>query len=107
MPVISISIGKSRYQIDCPIGEEEKIQKLAAKMNERVNNLSLVIRNADEKTILMLCGLTAEEELENLTKSSPVKDYQNNGLDEGVPRVLVDNMEKILNQINLLTAKVK
>lgn len=107
MPVISISVGKSRYQIDCPVGEEEKIQKLAAKMNERVNNLSLVIRNADEKTVLMLCGLMAEEELENLTKPSSDKDHQSFSPDEELLEAAVVNMEEISNQIRILKAKIK
>ncbi len=64
MSILSLAIGKSKYTVDCVDGEEDKIINLSKKLNERVNNLSLAIRTADEKTILMLCALTAEEELE-------------------------------------------
>ena len=64
MPILNLAIGKSKYTVDCLAGEEDKIIDLAKKLNERVNNLSLAIRTADEKTILMLCALMAEEELE-------------------------------------------
>ena len=64
MSILSLAIGKSKYTVDCVDGEEDKIINLAKKLNERVNHLSLAIRTADEKTILMLCALTAEEELE-------------------------------------------
>ena len=64
MSILSLAIGKSKYTVDCIDGEEDKIINLSKKLNERVNNLSLAIRTADEKTILMLCALTAEEELE-------------------------------------------
>ena len=63
MSILSLAIGKSKYTVDCVDGEEDKIINLSKKLNERVNNLSLAIRTADEKTILMLCALTAEEEL--------------------------------------------
>lgn len=65
MSVINVLIGRSRYQIDCLEGEEDKIDLLAARLNDRVNQLSSSIKNADEKTILMLCALTMEEELES------------------------------------------
>jgi cell division protein ZapA (FtsZ GTPase activity inhibitor) len=65
MPILNLAIGKSKYTIDCQEGEEDKIINLAKKLNERVNNLSLAIRMADEKTILMLCALMAEEELDS------------------------------------------
>lgn len=64
MPILNLAIGKSKYTIDCSDDEEDKIINLAKKLNERVNNLSLAIRTADEKTILMLCALMTEEELD-------------------------------------------
>ncbi len=65
MPILNLAIGKSKYTVDCADGEEDKIINLAKKLNERVNNLSLAIRTADEKTILMLCALMVEEELDS------------------------------------------
>ncbi len=70
MPILNLAIGKSKYIVDCLEGEEDKIINLAKKLNERVNNLSLAIRTADEKTILMLCALMAEEELETAKNHS-------------------------------------
>ena len=69
MPVISVAVGKSKYQIDCPIEEEERIKALSEKVNEKVNNLSLSIRGANEKTILMLCAIMIQEEMEALKSS--------------------------------------
>jgi cell division protein ZapA len=65
MTILNLAIGKSKYSINCDDGEEDKIVALAAKLNERINNLSLALRNVDEKTILMLCALTIEEELDD------------------------------------------
>ncbi len=73
MALLEIYIGKSKYTIDCEESQRDKITNLASHLNERVNNLSLKMRSADEKTILMLCCVMIEEELEDLKnlKSSP------------------------------------
>jgi cell division protein ZapA len=74
MPILNIAIGKSKYSIDCSEGEEDKIINLAKKLNERVNDLSLATRSADEKTILMLCALIVQEELEDVKNDKGIVD---------------------------------
>ncbi len=64
MSSLEIYVGKSKYTINCQDGEKEKLRNLSDKLNKRVNELSLKIRGADEKTILMLSAITIEEELE-------------------------------------------
>jgi cell division protein ZapA (FtsZ GTPase activity inhibitor) len=64
MTIIDISIGKSKYKIDCPESQEPKLISLASKVNERVNNLSLLMRGAEEKMLLVLCAIAIEDELE-------------------------------------------
>jgi len=74
MTILNIAIGKSKYSVNCSDGEEDKIINLAKKLNERVNNLSLATRSADEKTILMLCALMAEGELEDIKNEKGIFD---------------------------------
>jgi cell division protein ZapA (FtsZ GTPase activity inhibitor) len=74
MPILNLFIGKSKYSVDCSSEEEAKVIELAKKLNERVNNLSLAIRNVDEKTILMLCALIIEGELEDLKNDKGIVD---------------------------------
>jgi cell division protein ZapA (FtsZ GTPase activity inhibitor) len=76
MPILNLAIGRSKYVVDCFEGEEDKIINLAKKLNERVNKLSLAIRTADEKTILMLCALMAEEELETAKSHKGILEKQ-------------------------------
>ncbi len=64
MTIIDISIGKSKYKIDCPEPQEPKLISLASKVNERVNNLSFLMRGAEEKMLLVLCAIAIEDELE-------------------------------------------
>ncbi len=77
MPILNLAIGKSKYTVDCAVNEEDKIINLAKKLNERVNNLSLAIRAADEKTILMLCALMTEEELEKIKNDKGIFEEKN------------------------------
>lgn len=94
MSILSLAIGKSKYTVDCVDGEEDKIINLSKKLNERVNNLSLAIRTADEKTILMLCALTAEEELETAKNHNGVFGNQTPEKEEIVePQISEEDVE--------------
>ena len=102
MPILNIAIGKSKYAINCDDGEEDKIIALAEKLNKRVNKMSLVARAADEKTILMLCALTIEEELESTNNSDGIfakKDFENN-FDNNEAKILNQNLDENKYQIS-------
>ena len=102
MPILNIAIGKSKYAINCDDGEEDKIIALAEKLNKRVNKMSLVARAADEKTILMLCALTIEEELESANNSDGIfakKDFENN-FDNNEAKILNQNLDENKYQIS-------
>lgn len=78
MPSLELYIGRSKYTVDCEDSQKEKITSLARRLNERVNKLSLKIRGADEKTILMLCAINIEEELESAKAASTIQNSHNN-----------------------------
>jgi cell division protein ZapA (FtsZ GTPase activity inhibitor) len=111
MPTINLAIGRTKYQIECAAGEEEKITKLAALLNERVNNLSLNLRGADEKTILMLCAIMTQEEIENLKKKNHHStDESKHGKlidEEALYKSIAENMENIADYIEKLANKIK
>ena len=64
MSMVEITIGNSRHQISCNQDEKEKLLALAKKLNKRVNQLSFSLKDVDEKTLLVIAALMAEEELE-------------------------------------------
>jgi cell division protein ZapA (FtsZ GTPase activity inhibitor) len=108
MPIVNLSIGKSKYEIDCKEGEEEKIYKLAAKLNERVNHLSIAIRGADEKTILMLSAIIIEEELETIRKHNKEDNKNSNStIDPQAADVILKGINNLTNQIEMLANKIK
>jgi cell division protein ZapA len=104
MPILNLAIGKSKYTINCDDGEEEKIFSLAERLNQRVNKMSLAARNADEKTILMLCALIIEEDLES-TKNQKSLQCQNNK--EDPEEHLAMQIEAMAQYVQNLTQKIK
>ncbi|MFT6077128.1 MAG: cell division protein ZapA (FtsZ GTPase activity inhibitor) [Myxococcota bacterium] len=105
MPTLNLSIGKSKYTINCDIGEEQKIEDFAKKLNERVNNLSLALRGADEKTILMLCALNCEADLDNVVNSQGIFKENNPDLDPEEVNEEKIGEEEINNMIEERLAK--
>lgn len=103
MPVLNIAIGKTKYTIDCDDGEENKVLDLANKLNEKVNNLSLVLRGADEKTILMLCALDIQDELESFKNNKS----NSKEIDNSVEEKLVEEIGRISETVLKLANKIE
>lgn len=102
MTPVEICVGKSKYTIDCPDNEIEKIKKLAEKLNERVNKLSMEMRDVDEKTILMLCAIIAQGELEEHSQQNPSAAKENDNI-----KILEQGIEEVASHIEKLANKIK
>jgi cell division protein ZapA (FtsZ GTPase activity inhibitor) len=113
MSLLEIYIGKSKYTLDCEDHEKPKITRLASKLNERVNRLSLKMRGADEKTVLMLCSIMIEEELEALKnlKTTQTRNAQSISGDiqehSNIDSIMSQNVENISTYIENLANKIK
>jgi len=108
--IVELSIGKLRYKITCEESEQNKLLHLANKLNERVNNLSIHLKNADEKTLLVIAALMAEDELEQKTthelQESEIED-DNKLNDQDVYDAVSENMENISDYITKLSKKIQ
>jgi cell division protein ZapA (FtsZ GTPase activity inhibitor) len=100
--VIEIPIGKSRYKINCEETEKEKFLHLANRLNQRINELSLQTKLADEKTLLVLSALMIEDELENKNDCENREELEQSTFD-----AMSDNMENIADYIEKLTKKIE
>jgi len=104
--LLEFSIGKSHYQLNCEEAEKEKLLHLADKLNQRVNSLSFKMKNADDKTLLMIAALTIEEELEKRNEADE---------DDEIPKLneqdmydaVSENMENVSDYIEKLTRKIQ
>ena len=64
MTIVEFQINKSKYQIECPEDEKSKILELAKKLNKRTEKLAKHFAKIDEKTLLAICCLTMQDEIE-------------------------------------------
>lgn len=111
MSVLELAIGKTIYSINCNESEIEKVKRAAAKLNQKVNDLSFKLRGADEKTILMLCSMTLQDELESLKSQQPILE---NAQQEYTPTQnsnqnvdLINHIESANSSIENLANKIK
>ncbi len=102
-----IAIGKSIYEIACRDGEEEKLQKLAAKLNQRVNNLSLHLKDLDEKNLLVITALLLEEEIESKKPTTPNNNESSNLTEDDIYDSISENMDNISSYIEKLARNIK
>lgn len=98
--MIEIAVGKSRYQLPFRDEEHERVAELAEKLNNRVNQLSLSLKNADEKTLLMMAALMLQEEIESAAPS------ESSNEDE-IYEAVANNMDNISNYIEKLINKIQ
>jgi cell division protein ZapA (FtsZ GTPase activity inhibitor) len=97
--IIELPIGRSRYKVECSEDEEEKFLRLAEILNKRVNSTSISTRITDEKTLLVIAALAAEEELDAIDRP----EVNNQDLYDAVS----ENMENIAEYLENLIGKIQ
>lgn len=107
--IIEIPIGKSLYKISCQKGEEEKLLQVAHKLNQRINNLSLQLKNADEKTLLVISSLMIQEELDRKKEKDEESDEEASDKlnDQDMFEAISETMENVTDYINKLAKKIQ
>ncbi len=108
--LIEIPVGKSRYKITCEESEKEKLLNIAERLNQRVNALSLQIKNIDEKTLLVIAALMIEEELSEENKVETPEDDEDESVtivDRDVYDAVSESMNNIADYIENLTKKIQ
>ncbi len=100
MAILEISIGRSKYKIECPEEERSKITRLAQKLDKKVLQMLGNFSSIDEKTLLVLSALTLEDEIETTAQNQneatmdEVYDHMASAIDEVTTRI-----EKLANKI--------
>jgi cell division protein ZapA (FtsZ GTPase activity inhibitor) len=108
MEKIEILIGKSQYSIDCKPQEREKLTYLSRKLSARIARLSAKLKDADDKTLLIMAALIAEDELEKKLESSILEDEEEEKIsDNDLYDAIAENMENITTHLEKLTEKIK
>jgi cell division protein ZapA (FtsZ GTPase activity inhibitor) len=114
--IVELAVGKSHYKISCEPKEKEKLLELADSLNERVNKLSLALKNADEKTLLLVAALMIQEEAnQKATRKIHKSEYEDDEArdenarlnEQDIYDTVSENMENIADYIEKLTAKIQ
>ncbi|MSP34030.1 MAG: cell division protein ZapA [Rickettsiales bacterium] len=111
MAIIEIAVGRSKYKIDCPENEKNKLLHLAVKLDERIKTSFNNLQNIDERTLLLITALTLEDELES--KSQATIEITNKNIptekidDSDMYAALTENIENIAEYIEKLAKKIE
>ncbi|MBU6338625.1 MAG: cell division protein ZapA [Rickettsiales bacterium] len=106
MSIVEIKIGKSKYKIECEFSEKERILKLSENLNKRFNDISSSIKNADEKTILVILALMLKAELAEKNHNELSEEDYNSKEEELFNNLNID-IENATQQINDLANKIR
>lgn len=104
MSIVEIKIGKSKYKIECELSEKERLINLAKQISKKFDNLSSSIKNADEKTILVILLLMLKAEL--VEKDNDDLPDENNDKEEFLNN-LSTSIENVTDHINNLANKIR
>ncbi len=105
---MKISVGKSSYIINCEKKDEEKLLRLSQKLNNRVNDLALSLKNTDEKTLLLIAAINCEEEIENLNSNLESNVASDEKISEkDIYDAVSENMENVADYVEKLANKIK
>lgn len=113
MAIVEITVGKTKYKIECESSEKERLLRLADNLNKRVTNIVGSMGNTDEKTILVISSLMLEAELEDKSsvempdKKVEIITTTHNAKEEDIYNALSDNMENITQHIDKLANKIR
>ncbi len=94
--IVKFSIGKSDYQISCPENQQDQLLSIVKKVDEKFCKLSSHLKNADEKTLLAICCLTLQDEVENVNKS-----------DNELKKDFAQTLDPIKNKLESLAKKIE
>jgi len=114
MAIIEISIGKSKYKIECPEEEKSKLLHLAKKLDGRIKKLLPGLINVDEKTLLVISALMAEDDLESAIAGNPIgatENFQNEAEaskinEDDMYIAISENIENVAEYIEKLAKKI-
>ena len=67
MAKVSIDVNGRKYALGCDDGEEERLMRLGAKLNERVTMLANQFGQIGDLRLLVMAGITLSDELDDMT----------------------------------------
>ena len=108
MAIVEFFIGKSKYKIECPESEQNKLLHLAKKLNERVQKLAPSFAAGDEKTLLVITALMMEDAIELGLAGAHNHATEEEKLSENdIYDAISENLENIADYVENLAKKIE
>jgi cell division protein ZapA (FtsZ GTPase activity inhibitor) len=107
--IVEINLLKSRYKIECLENEKEKIISNAQKIDLKLNKLKHALGDIDEKTLLVLCSLMLQAELNkiNLKNNSSTKSDNSKFNEDDIYDAISENIDNMNSYIERLITKIQ
>ena len=67
MGKVNLNINGRQYALGCDDGEEERLERLGDKLNERIKDLANQFGQIGDLRLLIMAGITMTDELDELT----------------------------------------
>lgn len=116
MPKIKLMIGGRPYEVACNEGDEERVQVLSERLNQRVARVAGALGStASESMILVVTALTMEDELASLVagetpvaNDTPPQAYNTSPpSEEQINRRIAEVLEPFAERIEALANKLE
>ena len=100
MPKVRFNIGKQSFDLACEEGQEERIQQLAARLNERFMKLSASFTSAPDNMVLAVTALMMEDEIESMAEQYEQQSAENEEISsESDPKALQQFVDDVVNPV--------
>ncbi len=106
---MKVAVGKSVYDLSHLDINHEELSALAGKINNKINRLSLQLRDLDEKSLLLTTALILQKELDegsSNNKPQEVSTEEGKFNEEDIYNAMTENMENISNYIDQIISKI-
>ncbi len=95
MSVVDVKIGTRNFSLACEDGQEDNLQLLAGKVNDRFEILSKQMRTQNDSLLLLLSALMAEDELQEFQAK-----FDSNNIDPKMLDKQESDMTDIVNTVS-------
>lgn len=109
MAQVTIAINSREYAIACEDGQESRILKLAAMLEEKANLLKSISGQVNENMLLAMIGILIADDLMEAKKiqAPPVQEPSNNGELSKLDSTLSLALKKLNNQIKTIANEIE
>ncbi len=106
MTTLEVTIKNNMHYISCNEGEEGNLRSLAQTFKAKVDELSILLPNADDKTLYLIAGLMFLDKLEEQAPGAATTAHRDTNYDEQITAQIESDMDKVTETLEKLAEKL-